>query len=34
MSHGVQGRAGSARLDAPTAQQIADTMQLTSDAGD
>jgi DNA-binding transcriptional ArsR family regulator len=27
MSHGVQGRTGSAPLDAPTAQQVADTMQ-------
>jgi DNA-binding transcriptional ArsR family regulator len=30
MSHGVQGQAGSARLDAPTAQQVADTMQALS----
>jgi ArsR family transcriptional regulator, nickel/cobalt-responsive transcriptional repressor len=30
MSHGVQGRTGSAPLDAPTAQQVADTMQALS----
>jgi ArsR family transcriptional regulator, nickel/cobalt-responsive transcriptional repressor len=30
VSHGVQGRTGSAPLDAPTAQQVADTMQALS----
>jgi ArsR family transcriptional regulator, nickel/cobalt-responsive transcriptional repressor len=30
VTHGVQGQAGSARLDPPTAQQVADTMQALS----